>query len=263
MRCAHFVSLAPAAALPLAPALVEVLDWPLLLPLVEDEGVVCELVLPEALELEGVVVCERVLPLAAPRSRRQRSFSAGIMLSQLLLAMPPAAALPDAPPVCAAVLPDDVWAIEALDSARSAAAVALAKTFRFIWMLLLRMVARNAAPNTQTACRFTPARLYRRSQHRRSRSTDTRSDWRQRGQRQGADSAVAQIDFSAKRYFDVPELELPLGLGEVLAPLLAGLELDGLVVCELVLPLPEVLELDGVWELVLPLAPPEVPCEAK
>lgn len=130
-------------------------------------------------------------------------------------------------------------------------------------MLLLRMVARNAAPNTQTACRFTPARLYRRSQHRRSRSTDTRSDWRQRGQRQGADSAVAQIDFSAKRYFDVPELELPLGLGEVLAPLLAGLELDGLVVCELVLPLPEVLELDGVWELVLPLAPPEVPCEAK
>lgn len=81
---------------------------------------------------------------------------------------------------------------------------------------------------------------------------------RQRRQRQGADSAVAQIDFSAKRYFDVPELELPLGLGEVLAPLLAGL-----VVCELVLPLPEVLELGGVWELVLPLAPPEVPCEAK
>ena len=83
------------------------------------------------------------------------------------------------------------------------------------------------------------------------------------GSTQGADSAVAQIDFSAKCYFDVPELELPLWLGEVLAPLLAGLELDGLVVCELVLPLPEVLELDGVWELVLPLAPPEVPCAAK
>lgn len=92
----------------------------------------------------------------------------------------------------------------------------------------------------QTACRCPPAILCRRNQR-----------------------AVAQIDFGAKRYFDAPELELPLWLGEVLAPLLAGLELEGLVVCELVLPLPEVLELDGVWELVLPLAPPEVPCAAK
>jgi hypothetical protein len=168
MRCAHFVSLAPAAALPLAPVLVEVLDWPLVLLLVEDDGVVCELVLPEALELEGVVVCELVLPLAeddgvvcelvlplaAPRSRRQRSFSAGIMLSQLLLAMPPAAALPDAPLVCAPVLPDEVWAKEALDSARSAAAVALARTFKFIWMLLLRNgLVGIAARDTQAPCR--------------------------------------------------------------------------------------------------------------
>lgn len=180
MRCAHFVSLAPAAALPLASVLVEVLDWPLVLPLVEDEGVVCELVLPEALELEGVVVCELVLPLAeddgavwelvlpladgvvwelvlplaAPRSRRQRSFSAGIMLSQLLLAMPPAAALPDAPLVCAPVLPDGVWAKETLDSARSAAAVALARTFKFIWMLLLRNgLVGIAARDTQAPCR--------------------------------------------------------------------------------------------------------------
>jgi hypothetical protein len=214
MRCAHFVSLAPAAALPLAPVLVEVLDWPLVLPLVEDEGVVCELVLPEALELdgvvvcelvlplvedegvvcelvlpealelegvvvcelvlppaeddgvvcelvlpealelEGVVVCELVLPLTAPRSRRQRSFSAGIILSQLLLAMPPAAALPDAPLVCAPVLPDEVWAKEALDSARSAAAVALARTFKFIWLLLLRNgLVGIAARDTQAPCR--------------------------------------------------------------------------------------------------------------
>jgi hypothetical protein len=194
MRCAHFVSLAPAAALPLAPVLVEVLDWPLVLPLVEDEGVVCELVLPEALELEGVVVwelvlplavgdgvvCELVLPLAeddgvvwelvlplvdgvvwelvlplaAPRSRRQRSFSAAIMLSQLLLAMPPAAALPDAPLVCAPVLPDEVWAKDALDSARSAAAVAQARTFKFIWMLLLRNgLVGIAARDTQAPCR--------------------------------------------------------------------------------------------------------------
>ena len=182
MRCAHFVSLAPAAALPLAPVLVEALDWPLVLLLVEDEGVVCELVLPEALELEGVVVCELVLPLveddgvvcelvlplvegdgvvcelvlplAAPRSRRQRSFSAGIMLSQLLLAMPPAAALPDVPLVCAPVLPDEVWAKEALDSARSAAAVALARTFKFIWMLLLRNgLVGIAARDTQAPCR--------------------------------------------------------------------------------------------------------------
>ena len=182
MRCAHFVSLAPAAALPLAPVLVEVLDWPLVLPLVEDEGVVCEVVLPEALELEGVVVwelvlplavgdgvvCELVLPLAeddgvvwelvlpltAPRSRRQRSFSAGIMLSQLLLAMPPAAALPDAPLVCAPVLPDEVWAKDALDSARSAAAVAQARTFTFIWMLLLRNgLVGIAAQDTQAPCR--------------------------------------------------------------------------------------------------------------
>jgi hypothetical protein len=173
IRCAHLVSLAPAAALPLAPVLVEVLDWPLVLPLAEDEegAVVCELVLllpPAAaeplVEVDGVcalvlpladgvvvlcalvlplaeddgVLCELVLPLAAPRSRRQRSFSAAIMLSQLLAAMPPAAALPDAPPACAPVLPDEVWANEALDSARSAAAVALARTFRFIWMLLSR-----------------------------------------------------------------------------------------------------------------------------
>jgi hypothetical protein len=169
------VSLAPAAALPLAPVLVEVLDWPLVLPLAEDEEgvvvwelvlpladgvvVVCELVLllpPAAaeplVEVDGVcalvlplaeddgVLCELVLPLAAPRSRRQRSFSAAIMLSQLLAAMPPAAALPDdAPLVCAPVLPDEVWANEALDSARSAAAVALARSFRFIWMLLSRI----------------------------------------------------------------------------------------------------------------------------
>lgn len=48
IRCAHFVSLAPAAALPLAPVVLEVLDWPLVLPLdeEEEEGVVCELVLP-------------------------------------------------------------------------------------------------------------------------------------------------------------------------------------------------------------------------
>src|SRR5687768_4590008 len=186
IRAAHLASLAPAAALPLAPVLVEVLDWPLVLPLAEDEGLVCALVLPEALELglslevlapaaplvvgevllwalvlplaevDGVA-CELVLPLAPvaaeplvelvgalvlapaePRSRMQRSFSAPSMLSQLLPAMP-AAALPDAPLVCAPVLlPDEVWANEALDSARSAAAVALARTFRFIWMLLLR-----------------------------------------------------------------------------------------------------------------------------
>jgi hypothetical protein len=228
IRCAHFVSLAPAAALPLAPVVVEVLDWPLVLPLAEDDGVVCELVLPlaedggvvwelvlpEALELDGVVcelvlppadgvvvcelvlplaedggvvcelvlllppaaaeplvevdgvvcalvlpladgvLCELVLPLAAPRSRRQRSFSAGIMFSQLLLAMPPAAALPDEPPVCAPVLPDEVWANEALDSARSAAAVALARTFRFIWMLLSRNDwLDDSAGDTQAACR--------------------------------------------------------------------------------------------------------------
>ena len=64
IRCAHLVSLAPAAALPLAPLVVEVLDWPLVLPLDEEEdGVVCELVLPLA---DGVVVvCELVLPLVA------------------------------------------------------------------------------------------------------------------------------------------------------------------------------------------------------
>ena len=38
IRCAHFVSLAPAAALPLAPVLVEVPDWPLVLPLVAAFG---------------------------------------------------------------------------------------------------------------------------------------------------------------------------------------------------------------------------------
>ena len=123
-------------------------------PLVEVDGVVCALVLPLA---DGVVVCELVLPLAAPRSRRQRSFSAGIMLSQLLLAMPPAAALPDAPPVCALVLPDEVWANEALDSARSAAAVALARTFRFIWMLLSRNDwSEMQRGDTQAPCRSAP-----------------------------------------------------------------------------------------------------------
>ena len=35
-----------------------------------------------------------------------------------------------------ALLPDEVWAMEALDSARSAAAVALTRIFRFICMLL-------------------------------------------------------------------------------------------------------------------------------
>ena len=225
IRCAHFVSLAPAAALPLAPVVVEVLDWLLVLPLAEDEGLVCELVLPEALELEGValdwpevlplaedeglvcelvlpealgvddgvvcelvlvlppaaaeplaevdgVACELVLPLAPvvaeplvelvgalvlspaePRSRMQRSFSAPSMLSQLLLAMP-AAALPDLPLVCALVLPDEVWANEALESARSAAAVALARTFTFIWMLLLRNGwSELQRGNTQAPCR--------------------------------------------------------------------------------------------------------------
>jgi len=240
ISCAHLVSLAPAAALPLAPVLVEVLDWPLVLPLAEDEdgvvvcelvlpladgvcvvcelvllplaeddGVVCELVLPLAdgvfvvcelvlllppaaaeplvgaggvlcalvLPLAGGVLCELVLPLAAPRSRRQRSFSAAIMLSQLLLAMPPAAALPDAPPVCAPVLPDEVWANEALDSARSAAAVALARTFRFIWMLLSRndwselQRGRHASPVPVIA-----APMRRKNRHRQSRS----SNWRRR-----------------------------------------------------------------------------------
>jgi hypothetical protein len=193
VRCAHLVSLAPAAALPLAsfevleslevlplapvevldsflssllvlapaPAeplvVVEVLLSLLVLPEALDEGLSL-LVLPDALdsglsllvlapaaaeplvEVEGVlsalvevegVLCELVLPLAAPRSRRQRSFSAAIMLSQLLLAMPPAA-VPAGPLVCAPVVPDVLWAKEALDSARSAAAVALARTFRFI-----------------------------------------------------------------------------------------------------------------------------------
>ena len=203
LRCAHLVSLAPAAALPLAS--FEVLDSPVVLPLPEvlelglsllelapaEPLVVVEvllspvvlpdaldaglsllvlpdaldsglslLVLPDALdsglsllvlvlapaaaeplvEVEGVlsalvevegVLCELVLPLAAPRSRRQRSFSAAIMLSQLLLAMPPAA-VPAGPLGCAPVVPDVLWAKEALDSARSAAAVALARTFRFI-----------------------------------------------------------------------------------------------------------------------------------
>lgn len=91
------------------------------------------------------------------------------------------------------------------------------------------------------------------------RSTDLRNGQRRQRQERRQRRRTDRL----QRYFDVPELELPLWLGEVLAPLPAGLELDGLVVCELVLPLPEVLELDGVWELVLPLAPPEVPCEAK
>jgi len=188
VRCAHLVSLAPAAALPLAsfgvldspevlplpevlelglsllelaPAeplvVVEVLLSPVVLPDALDAGLSL-LVLPDALdsglsllvlapaaaeplvEVEGVlsalvevegVLCGLVLPLAAPCSRRQRSFSAAIMLSQLLLAMPPAA-VPAGPLVCAPVVPDEVWAKEALDSARSAAAVALASTFRFI-----------------------------------------------------------------------------------------------------------------------------------
>jgi hypothetical protein len=159
--------------LPLADGVVVVCELVLLLPpaaaepLVEVDGVVCALVLPLAdgvvvCELvlplaDGVVVCELVLPLAAPRSRRQRSFSAGIMLSQLLLAMPPAAALPDAPPVCALVLPDEVWANEALDSARSAAAVALARTFRFIWMLLSRNDwSEMQRGDTQAPCRSAP-----------------------------------------------------------------------------------------------------------
>jgi hypothetical protein len=256
IRCAHLVSLAPAAALPLAPVLVEVLDWPLVLPLPEDEEgvvvcelvlpladgvfvvcelvllplaedgvVVCELVLPLAdgvfvvcalvlplaevdgvlcelvlllppaaaeplVEVDGVcalvlpladgvvvlcalvlplaevdgVLCELVLPLAAPRSRRQRSFSAAIMLSQLLAAMPPAAALPDAPPVCAPALPDEVWANEALDSARSAAAVALARTFRFIWMLLWRNDwSELQRGNTQAPCRSSRRRCAERT----------------------------------------------------------------------------------------------------
>jgi hypothetical protein len=138
--------------LPVALEVEGVVVCELVLPLAEDDGMVCELVLP-LVEDDGVV-CELVLPLAAPRSRRQRSFSAGIMLSQLLLAMPLAAALPDAPLVCAPVLPDEVWAKEALDSARSAAAVALARTFKFIWMLLLRNgLVGIAARDTQAPCR--------------------------------------------------------------------------------------------------------------
>ena len=147
VSCAHFAS--PAPALPLAPVVVEVLDWPVVLPLAEapESAGLSLLVLAPAVaeplaEVEGVVevdgvLCELVLPLAAPCSRRQRSFSAAIMLSQLLLAMLPAA-VPAGPLVCAPVVPDEVWAKEALDSARSAAAVALASTFRFIWMLLWR-----------------------------------------------------------------------------------------------------------------------------
>ena len=83
IRCAHLVSLAPAAALPLAPVLVEVLDWPLVLPLAEDE--------------EGVVVWELVLPLA----------DGVVVVCELVLLLPPAAAEPlvEVDGVCALVLP--------------------------------------------------------------------------------------------------------------------------------------------------------------
>ena len=59
---------------------------------------------------------------------------------------------------CAPVLPDEVWANEALDSARSAAAVALARTFRFIWMLLLRNGWSELQRPTRKRCAGSPRR---------------------------------------------------------------------------------------------------------
>jgi hypothetical protein len=261
IRCAHFVSLAPAAALPLAPVLVEVLDWPLVAPLpdvlelglsaevllwplvlapapadplddvdgvlcalVELEGLeVCALVLalppvaaeplaaPDGLvcalvEVDGVLLlCELVLPLAAPRSRRQRSFSAPNMLSQLLAAMPPAA-VPGAPLCAPVLLPDDedVCAKEALDSARSAAAVALARILRFIcWLLLGRLAGKCSAGHASTMP-VTSAWLRRRNQCRAQRYRPRRPA-RWRGRRRPADarrsgSARAPRPSSARRH---------------------------------------------------------------
>jgi hypothetical protein len=152
-RCAHFALSAPAAELPvvwpvvpLAPAepLAVPLDCPVVLPLAPEaaepldelEGV-WALVLP----LDELGVWALVLPLP----------------DMLLLGLLDCADVD--PADCAPVLPElleDVCANEALDSARSAAAVALTRTFRFIWMLLWRNGwggNEMQRPDTQTPCR--------------------------------------------------------------------------------------------------------------
>jgi hypothetical protein len=115
---------------------------------------------PPAAGLVELAPEELLWPELAPGaalSFMQRSFSSPVRFAHFVSLAPAAAEPPVWAPVllepdalelglsdCAEVLgafgapalPGDVWAKEALDSASSAAAVALTRTFRFIWLLL-------------------------------------------------------------------------------------------------------------------------------